>query len=104
MNKDHHEVRVLREDLDGIWPHPDIMDSWAFLVTEVAEVGDALLRMGYGSKTYTRNTWKEPDLSGELADVYLMLLTLVNHFGYDLSTLLQAKIRQFRRKHEIEEE
>lgn len=89
-------VRELREALMGKWPHPPPFDSWAFTVTELAEVGDILLRMDLlGKKKYVRNNEKpstREDLARELGDVMLMLATLANHFDIDLACALRGRI------------
>jgi len=96
-------VRVLREAIADIWPHPPPFDSWAFAVTELAEVGDVLLRMNlFGKKKYIRNNEKsatKEDLARKLGDVMLMLATLANHFNIDLSLALEWCINYFADKY-----
>jgi len=41
-----------------------------------------------------------PDINHELGDVYLMLITLANHFDINLSCALQDRIDHFREKHD----
>lgn len=101
MTKDQYEVAQLREDLEGHWPHPGPLDTWVFLVTEIGEVGDAMLRLGYGELEYLRNNQKNPDIQHELGDVYLMLITLANHFDINLSCALQDRIDHFREMYDI---
>jgi len=77
----------MRERLKGRFPHPDSIDSWMYLVTEVAEVGDVLLRMkNPGDKRTHRNVYVplQEQLAEELGDVQLMLCTLASHHGVDL--------------------
>ena len=102
INIDQKKVARLRKALEGIWPHPSVFDSWAFVVTEVAEVGDALLRSGYGENSYKRNREKEMDLPGELADVYFMLITLANHLDVDLSLELDICVSKLYTKFRME--
>lgn len=96
-------VRELRKAIVDRWPHPPPFDSWAFTVTELAEVGDVLLRMGLlGKKKYIRNNEKpatREDLARELGDVMLMLATLANHFDIDLSYALRGRIDYFAGKY-----
>lgn len=95
MNRDQELVRLLREYLEelGIWPSPPVMDCWAFLVTEVSEIGDALLRLGYGERSdYVRSNPKESDLQAELCDTYFMLLSLANLLDCDLSKGLEMRV------------
>ena len=96
-------VRELRMALTGKWPHPPPFDSWAFAITELAEVGDILLRMElFGKKKYIRNNEKpatREDLARELGDVMLMLATLANHFDIDLACALRDRIDFFADKY-----
>jgi NTP pyrophosphatase (non-canonical NTP hydrolase) len=90
----------LREDIGDKWPNPGIMDSYVFIVTEVGELGDALLRTGYGLRgTYVRNRVKEASIKNELGDVLLMLCTLATELGIDLDEALQGCINFLRSKH-----
>jgi len=96
-------VRELRMAITDKWPHPPPFDSWAFAVTELAEVGDVLLRMNlFGKKEYIRNNEKpatSEDLARELGDVMLMLCTLANHFDIDLKYELRGRIHHFAGKY-----
>lgn len=92
-NRDQRHIKHFRRRIKQDWPTPGVMDSWIFLVTEVAEVGDALLRAGYGeNQHYVRNNEKQPNLEMELGDVYLMLCTLANHLHIDLSEALDRTL------------
>lgn len=95
MNDDQTKVMLLRECLErrGICQSLPVMDCWSFLVQEVGEVGDALIRLGFGVRNdYVRNNEKELDLPAELCDVYFMLLSLANRFELDLNVLLDLRI------------
>jgi len=96
-------VRELRSAIADRWPHPPPFDSWAFAVTELAEVGDVLLRMNlFGKKEYARNNAKpatKEDLARELGDTMLMLATLANHFNIDLALALEWRINYFADKY-----
>jgi len=95
------KVFRLRNDIGDKWPDPDVFDSWAFLVTEVAEIGDALLRSNYGHRdNYSRNNTKEADIAAELGDAYLMLCTLATALGVDLDSALQGCIDKLRAKYD----
>jgi NTP pyrophosphatase (non-canonical NTP hydrolase) len=95
-----HKVSQLRCDLEGEWPYPDTVDSYIFLVSEIGEVGDALLRVGYGHRSnYVRNREKEVVVAAELGDVYLMLCTLATCLGVDLDDALQDCIDKLRSKY-----
>ena len=106
MNRDQCEVAMLRErrEEEGTWPKPPPMDSWAFLVTEVGEVGDVLMRLGHGQRDdYVRThlqTVTTAHLRQEIADVYLMLITLANHFEINLSAALDDNIRRLESREE----
>jgi len=97
-NRDQQRVVDLRQLLKDDWPHPPVLDAWAFLVTEVAELGDVLLRLGFGQQEYVRHHDKEPNVANELADVYLMLCTVANHLGVDLSFALEARTKHIIRR------
>ncbi|MFA5526296.1 MAG: MazG nucleotide pyrophosphohydrolase domain-containing protein [Acholeplasmataceae bacterium] len=76
----------MRSRLQGIWPHPDVIGSWAYLVTEVAEVGDVLLRMLRPGDKRSHESLEDLQLQlrKELGDVMMMLATLANLFDIDL--------------------
>lgn len=100
QEKVHNFRQEIARDWPNCWPHPTTLDSWVFLVTEVGEVGDALIRQGYGERSaYSRNRDKHPDLQKELGDVYLMLCTLATHLGVDLDEALDEVIYALKRKH-----
>lgn len=99
-HKGQQQVADLRETIGDKWPHPDAFDSWAFLITEVGELGDALLRRGYGALSYyVRNNPREADLAKELGDVYLMLCTLATRLEIDLGEALQERVTYLKEKH-----
>jgi len=105
MDHDQELVAALRRALDGSpYVHPPALDSWAFLATEVAEVGDLLLRCGYGTEDYARNNPMDADearkrLEHELGDVMIMLCTLANHLNIDLTIALGKRIHHFAQKY-----
>lgn len=99
-HKGQQLVADLRAVVGDKWPTPNVFDSWAFLVTEVGELGDVLLRRGYGdSQGYVRNNPKEADLVKELGDVYLMLCTLATCLEVDLGEALQERVAYLQKKH-----
>lgn len=100
LSEAQQDVALLRLDIGDKWPDPNVMDSYVFLVSEVGEVGDALLRAGYGhSADYVRNHTKYVFIEHELGDVYLMLCTLATKLGIDLDDALQGCIDKLRSKH-----
>jgi len=101
LSKAQQDVAMLRLDIGDLWPDPGVIDSYVFLVSEVGEVGDVLLRRGYGHRgDYVRNNEKETLLEAELGDVYLMLCTLATELGIDLDSALQGCIDKLRKKHD----
>lgn len=100
LSEAQQQVAMLRLEIGDMWPDTDVMDSYVFLVSEVGEVGDALLRLNYGHRRdYVRNNSKRPDLNAELGDVYLMLCTLATCLGIDLDEALQDRIDHLRSRH-----
>ena len=101
MNNAQQAVADLRKKVEGsLWKEPDAMDTWAFLVTEVAEVGDILLR--FERPEYYRNTSKDADrakLIYELGDVMVMLATLANIYNIDLDNACYVTINKLLTKH-----
>jgi NTP pyrophosphatase (non-canonical NTP hydrolase) len=94
-------VAMLRLEIGDKWPDPDVMDSYVFLVSEIGEVGDALLRANFGHRgDYSRNHAKQVDVAAELGDVFLMLCTLATTLGVDLDSALQGCIDKLKEKHE----
>jgi NTP pyrophosphatase (non-canonical NTP hydrolase) len=100
LSKAQQKVALLRLEIGDRWPQPDVMDSYVFLVSEIGEVGDALLRSNHGHRgDYVRNHEKEAFLEGELGDVFLMFCTLATCLGIDLDVALQGCIDKLRSKH-----
>jgi len=101
LSKAQQKVALLRLDIGDRWPDPDVMDSYVFLVSEVGEVGDALLRQNYGHRgDYSRTRAMTDDIPHELGDVFLMLCTLATCLGIDLDSALQGCIDKLREKHD----
>lgn len=94
-------VEQLYKDLEGKWHKPATFTAWAFLVTEVAEVGDVLLRQGHLG-IFARNHEKpsgREELIKELGDTYLMLCALANTLDVDLNDALDMSIHSIMNKH-----
>lgn len=88
----------------SIWPEPDVIDSYIFLVTEVGEVGDLLMRSGHSLYKYVRNSPDEatPErLAHELGDVMLMLCTLATQLGIDLEAALAVRLAAYYAKYVV---
>jgi len=95
-------VALMRVRLAGIFPHTNPKDSWMYLVTEVSEVGDLLLRIE--NQEHRRNHpipagELKPMLIEELGDVMLMLSTLANHYDIDLETACANSCHKLETKH-----
>lgn len=66
------------------------LDAYLFMVSEVGEVGDAIVN--------TRNSWvrnnpdRERNLGAELADVYMMLAITADLMNVDLDKALLEKM------------
>jgi len=101
MNNAQQAVADLREKLEGSpWKEPDAMDTWAFLVTEVSEVGDLLLRIE--RPEYYRNNpmlVMRDNLAKELGDVMVMLATLANIYNIDLDEECYLTVNKLLTKH-----
>ena len=94
-------VRQLREAIEDKWPTPDVIDSYLFLVSEIGEVGDALLRAGYGSRgDYIRHhATRVRELEAELGQVLLMLCTLASALDIDLRIALAIEVDKVYERH-----
>jgi NTP pyrophosphatase (non-canonical NTP hydrolase) len=111
-SEQQHAVMALRAELaERAWKTPTVFDSWAFVSTEMAELleamglqaaivqlGDALLRAGYGDQAYSRNHDREARIFDEMGDVMLMLCTLATRLDIDLDEALQHSIDKIRAK------
>lgn len=101
-------VAALRRSLEGTdWVHPTPLDSWVWLATEVAEVGDLLMRCGFGAMDYARNNPMDTEeararLEHELGDVMIMLCTLATHLRIDLTHALGKRVNHFAEKYGIQ--
>lgn len=92
MNGDQQTVEELYIQLGDRFFRPTTPAAWAFLVTEVAEVGDILLRQGYFGE-FVRANDKECShkrLEEELGDTMLMLCVLANLVGVNLTDALHG--------------
>lgn len=101
LSEAQQRVALLRLEIGDKWTQPDVMDSYVFLVSEIGEVGDALLRANFGHRRdYSRNNTKYADVAAELGDVFLMLCTLATTLGIDLDSALQGCVDKLRSKHD----
>jgi NTP pyrophosphatase (non-canonical NTP hydrolase) len=98
------QVAALRSDLADRWGWPDARDSFLFLVTEVGELGDAMLRCEGpdGGATYARcnpRVTTVENIADEMADVMIMLATLALAYNVCLEDALKTKMEYLRRSH-----
>lgn len=106
MNNAQKCVDQLYDDLEGKWYRPASIAAWAFLVTEVAEIGDVLLRQGHFG-IFARNHEKPSDrmaMVAELGDAFLMLCALANTLDVNLSAALDDQLWSLRAKYALNEE
>jgi NTP pyrophosphatase (non-canonical NTP hydrolase) len=90
-------VSDFRMKVERDFPTPSPRDSVAFVITEAAEVLDAMLKAGYCDARYLRNRPLSKDIEGELGDLVLMVATLANGLGVNLNKALyksMAKIEE----------
>ena len=86
VKETHKMVWDFREKWKQEWPTPSRTDSALFAITELAEAIDAQLRL---EKKYNRNSAKIIGVDEELADLALMLCTVIgpqwpSHLGESL--------------------
>jgi NTP pyrophosphatase (non-canonical NTP hydrolase) len=81
-------VKEFRKEYEDAWPTPPVMDCWNYIVQEIAEVGDWLMRNGYGQRNdYFRMHSRFGDtkaLVEELGDVLVMVCTLATLLDIDV--------------------
>lgn len=76
----------------GLTYPTDALDSYLFMVSEVGEVGDAIVNV--------RNDWvrnnpdRDRNLGAELADVYMMLAITADLYDVDLDQALLDKMAE----------
>lgn len=91
------EIRMYRQKwitLDK-WQDPDVKDCILFLVSEVGEVTDALLRAKQG---YHRNNERQVDLSKELAQVVMMATIALDLMDEKLNDVLLSVLDEMDKK------
>jgi NTP pyrophosphatase (non-canonical NTP hydrolase) len=97
------QVAALRGDLADKWVWPDVKDSFLFLVTEMGELGDAILRCPHfqGDEDYARcnpHVTTVNNIADEMADVLIMLATLALAYNVRLEDALKTKIAKLRER------
>ncbi len=88
-----HPIQLIRNYFDQrTLKRPDTKDAYIFLVSEVGELGDALMRK---EQDWVRNTPnKDVSIADELADVYMMLHVLAANQYVDLDEALKNKLER----------
>jgi NTP pyrophosphatase (non-canonical NTP hydrolase) len=97
------QVAALRGDLADKWVWPDVKDSCLFLVTEMGELFDAVLRCpdANGDAPYARcnpRTTTVGNIADEMADMMIMLATLALAYNVCLEDALKTKIAKLRER------
>lgn len=93
-----HPLQIIKNYFDnkGI-PLARQYDAYIFLMSEIGEVGDALMRQREG--WVRNNPDKEVDLADELADTYMMLWLLADSYNIDLDEALKNKLERKLNEH-----
>ena len=85
-------VDLMRVRLVELWPHPLCIDSYVYLVSEIGELGDALLRLyrpsdkrSHPTPSASRKVLLDA-IAKEIADVEIMLCTVASHLDIDIET------------------
>lgn len=88
----------MRQQAEHNWPTPSPSDSALYTVTEVGELIDELVRLpGFLDVVPTRNHPRMGSVekaAEEAADVLIMLVTTVEHFGIDLEDAFIDRVNE----------
>lgn len=93
-------VSAWRQNVEADFPTPDLRDSADFLVSEVGELLDLIIRYTTQGK-YLRGRQvavTRDRLLGEVGDCLLMLATVANHLGVTFDEALQAATEKVERR------
>jgi NTP pyrophosphatase (non-canonical NTP hydrolase) len=100
LNKD---VRILRREIGHVWKLPSVKDDFFWIVTEVGELGDALMRLpDFPDVAPTRNQLRTTALehvAEEAADVLIMLTCLCDELDIDLYQAFHQKLADLKAKY-----
>lgn len=95
-------VSRFRSRYGEVWNTPTPMDCWNFVVQEVAEIGDCLLRNGYGQRNdYFRMHSRfegESAMTREIGDALIMLCSLATLVGVDIEDAVGMALAEKERK------
>jgi len=94
-------VRKFRQLVDEDFPNPNVKDCYMFLVSEVGELGDVILRsdpeLPYLRGRPDKKATKQ-ELIGELGDAAFMLISVANHFDIDIESALASTLGKIMRR------
>jgi len=97
---DQGQVEKLRRDLIGTaWMAPTIVDCERYIMQELGELSSVLMRMGYQDREYMRShdmSRLPAQMRCEIAQLYMMVLSLASLLGIDLSEVLQEELSRIR--------
>ncbi len=93
-------VAELREQTKDTFLDPPLMHTVLFLVSEIGEVCNAVMRLQKGEYLRGREAGSplHQDLAMEIGDTLLMLATLTTQHNIDLNEALTLSIEKIRRR------
>ncbi len=99
MLKSQIAVELYRSYLDKSgWLTPTVDDCSRFIMQEAGELDSALMKAGFQSRGYARNTPANADardaIIEELGDVAMMLVTMANLLGVNLYDAMYARLER----------
>lgn len=96
-----HRVDLFRKEHGSTWRTPNPRDSWLFCVTELAEIGDWMIRNGYSQVDYFRMNERhtsKTSLVMEFGDLLVMLATLADHLGVEFHDAVSLTLEKIERR------
>jgi len=100
MDDFQEQVAKFRARVEPWFPTPDIRDTYIFLTTEVAELGDLLVRTMPNGE-YLRNSddpVTKEQFKNELGDTLFMLATLATQMDVSLPEALAHVLEKIERR------
>lgn len=91
-------VEHFRECYGSSWVLPSIHDTFLFIVSEIGEISDVLLRQLPSRGDYFRMHEAQVDAEEEIGDAIVMLCTLASQLGIDVEKAVDATLEKIRRK------
>lgn len=100
--KDQEKLISFRKIAERVWPTPSAADSIRFTYQELGEADSIAMKLGHRDKEYLRNSplkvgeiAARADLTRELGQAYMMMMTYADQMGVDMSfALVMALIHQ----------